>query len=62
MTSKAKLVFQFDDDEPIATIDISEKSVALEFVRTEEDPEPGMEFSDGKGKTFKIYIKNNDNN
>ena len=50
--------FQFDEDEPIhvAYTAVGEFSLRLTTFETDE---PSVEFSDGNGKLFKIFLKPN---
>jgi hypothetical protein len=54
-----EVFFQFDNDEPVkmAYVTGGEFSLTLRAVETSI---PTISFSDGKGKEFKIFLKNSD--
>ena len=50
--------FQFDNDEPVQFAYTAAGEFSLRLTTTEID-DPAVEFSDGNGKLFKIFLKLN---
>ena len=48
--------FQFNEEEPIQFA-LVDSDLVLRLVITEEEPNPAVIFSDGKGNQFSIFLK-----
>ena len=48
--------FQFNDEQPIKFAFVSEGELSI-TLKSDSTNNPEVEFSDGKGKSFKIFLK-----